>query len=202
MKRTAAEPRRRIYRQSARAESYARTHEAILCAALDLFWDTPSPDLRLETVADRAGVTVPTVLRHFESKAALTAAAAEWQAGQVAATRDPDAARDLASAVRQLVAHYEEIGDGVVRLLVEEQRTPELRPMAEQGRAFHRQWCSRVFAPTLADLPPAARRIRLAQLVAVCDVQMWRLLRRQQGLSRRATEAALHDLLRPLVRES
>jgi hypothetical protein len=34
-----------------------------------------------------------------------------------------------------------------------------------------------------------------AQLVAVCDVYTWRLLRRQSGLSRRQTELALTELL-------
>ena len=43
-----------------------------------------------------------------------------------------------------------------------------------------------------------ARR-RLAQLVAVCDVYTWKLLRRDAGLSRRQTELALVELLEPLT---
>lgn len=189
----------RTYRLGKRADGYARTHEAIVRAAVDEFWAAPTPDLRLETIADRAGVTVQTVLRHFETKSALLAAAVDQQARQVMATRDPSAASDLRSAVQQLMAHYEEIGDGVVRMLAEETRTPELHPIAETGRAVHRDWCRQVFATTLRTLPPATRRVRLAQLVAVCDVYTWWLLRRQEGLSRRSTEAAITQLLIPLL---
>jgi len=195
------QPTRRPYRLGRRADGYARTHEAILRATVDDFWAGPTPDLRLEAIAERAGVSVQTVLRHFENKAALLSAAVDWQARRVASSRDPSDAPDLPSAVRQLVAHYEEIGDGVVRLLAEEGRTPELRSIVERGRVVHRDWCRDVFATTLRPLPPAPRRVRLAQLVAVCDVYTWWLLRRQEGLSRRTTAAALTELLHPLLAE-
>jgi hypothetical protein len=39
----------------------------------------------------------------------------------------------------------------------------------------------------------------LAQLVTVCDVYTWKLLRRQAGLSREQTALAIRELLRPLV---
>src|SRR5262249_52553150 len=44
----------------------------------------------------------------------------------------------------------------------------------------------------------AGRQRRLAQLVAVCDVYTWKLLRRDAGLSRQQTELALAELLNPL----
>jgi hypothetical protein len=94
-----------------------------------------------------------------------------------------------------LLDHYELMGDRVMRLLAEEERSPELREIVEGGRALHREWCARVFAPALMDAPPR----RLAQLVAVCDVYTWKLLRRDAGLSRRQTELALRELLEPLL---
>src|SRR5690242_12712167 len=45
----------------------------------------------------------------------------------------------------------------------------------------------------------AARKRLLAQLVAICDVYTWFLLRRQRGLTRRETERALLEMLAPLV---
>jgi hypothetical protein len=39
----------------------------------------------------------------------------------------------------------------------------------------------------------------LAQLVAVCDVYTWKLLRRQSGLSRRQTEQAVVELVNSLL---
>ena len=49
------------------------------------------------------------------------------------------------------------------------------------GRAVHREWCARVFAPALTGQTGAARQRRLAQLTAVCDVHTWKLLRLDAG---------------------
>jgi hypothetical protein len=64
---------------------------------------------------------------------------------------------------------------------------------------MHREWCEAVFAPTLAGLSATERARRLAQLVAICDVYTWMLLRRRSGLTRRQTELALRELLKPLT---
>ena len=40
---------------------------------------------------------------------------------------------------------------------------------------------------------------RLAQLVAICDVYTWKLLRRDAGLDRPTTERAILEMLRPLL---
>jgi hypothetical protein len=59
-----------------------------------------------------------------------------------------------------------------------------------------------VFAQTLRRLTGVARERRLAQLVAVCDVYTWKLLRLDAGLSRRQTQLAIHELLGPLLTEA
>jgi hypothetical protein len=57
-----------------------------------------------------------------------------------------------------------------------------------------------VFAPFLDGLEGAGRRRRLAQIVAVCDVYVWKLLRLDAGLSPQAYREALLELLEPLTR--
>jgi hypothetical protein len=69
----------------------------------------------------------------------------------------------------------------------------------DRGRTMHREWCARVFAPALEGRAGVERTRRLAQLVAICDVYSWKLLRRDAGLSRRQTELALVELLEPLL---
>jgi hypothetical protein len=64
---------------------------------------------------------------------------------------------------------------------------------------MHAEWCERFFGPALASKRGAARRRLLAQLVAICDVFTWMLLRRQRGLSRSETQRALTEMLEPLV---
>lgn len=195
------EPASRPYRMRARADAAAATGERILDAAIAAFWERPSEHISLEDVARRAGVTVQTVIRRFGGREGVFAAAGEREAARVAQERDASLVRDVQGAIEQLLDHYEARGDKVLRLLAEEDRFPGLRQIVDQGRAMHRQWCSRVFAQTLDKLRGAARTRRLAQLVAVCDVYTWKLLRRDAGLSRSQTALALNELVTPLLED-
>lgn len=189
---------RRPYRMVARAESAARTGERILDAAVEVFFEEPTASISLDAVARRAGVTVQTVIRRFGGRDGLLVAAAERESERVRREREVQPG-DVEGAVSVLVAHYERTGDHVLRMLGEESRSAALRGIVDRGRRMHREWCEAVFAPALAGLGPAEHTRRLAQLVAICDVYTWMLLRRRSGLSRNQTELALRELLRPLT---
>ncbi|WP_066293732.1 TetR/AcrR family transcriptional regulator [Arthrobacter sp. B6] len=196
-----AEEARRPYRMEARARAAAATAEAILDAVTELFWEQPSDQVRLDQVAARSGVTVQTVIRRFGTKEQLFAAAAQRQTELVMEARSHVVPGDVRGAVANLVEHYELMGDRVLRMLAEEGRIPALKVLADGGRRLHREWCQHAFAPFLAGEPAAARKRRLAQLVAICDVQTWKLLRRDGGLSRQQTERALAEMLAPFTKE-
>ncbi len=189
----------RPYRLKARAASAAATADRVIDAAVEIFWERPTDQLSLDDVARRAGVSVQTVIRRFGGKQGLMAAAVARESEKVRRQRDEAPPGDLAAAVRVLVEHYESMGDRVLRMLAEEHRVPGLRTITGHGRALHRDWCARMFAPALAPLAGVEHRRRLAQLVAVCDVQMWKLLRRDAGLSRAQTERALVEIISPLL---
>ena len=182
-----------------RDETALATGERILDAAVEVFWERPTESISLEEIARRAGVTKQTVLRRFGSRSELVAAAAERELARVERERGDVVPGDVAGAVRVLAAHYERVGDAVLRLLAEETRVPALAALAERGREYHARWCERAFAPALEPLRGSARSRRLAQLVAVTDVYAWMLLRRRRGLSRRQTEIALRELVEPLA---
>src|SRR5215468_1069578 len=105
-----APPVKRRYRMAARAQAAAATHERILDAAIVLFWERPMLDISLEEVARRAGVSLPTVIRHFGDKGGLFAAAAEREYERVRLQRDEAPVGDVGAAVRILFDHYEELG--------------------------------------------------------------------------------------------
>lgn len=184
---------------TARADAAAATGERILDAAVAVFWERPTDQISLDEVARRAGVSVQTVIRRFGGKEGLFSAGVERENDRVAQQRNEAPVGDVAGAVRVLVEHYEQIGDGALKMLAEEDRIPSLRRLTDRGRAWHRDWCARVFASALTGLSAADRKRRLAQLVAICDVFTWKLLRRQAGLSRTQTELALVELLEPIL---
>lgn len=189
----------RPYRMVARADAVARTRDRILDAAIAQFWEDPAPDVSLDAVAARAGVSVQTVIRHFGGKEGLFEASVRRESARVEEQRSHAPPHNAQAAVRVLFDHYEELGDRVLRMLSEEGRIAGLRELADLGRAAHRRWCERVFESTLTRLSGADRRRRLAQFVAVCDVYNWKLLRRDSRLSRRQAELAVIELLEPLM---
>jgi AcrR family transcriptional regulator len=189
----------RRYQMRARAQATMETAERILDAAVEAFWERPSDQLSMDEVAERAGVSVRTVIRRFGTKEGLFAAGVAREMQRTRDARSDVPAGNVVAAVAVLVAHYEVTGDRVLKLLAEVERVPSLRGIVEGGRALHRDWCVAVFAPVLTILTGVARRRRLAQFVAVCDVYMWKLLRHDAGLSRRQTELALIELLNPMM---
>jgi AcrR family transcriptional regulator len=197
-----AAPSTRPYRMQARAEAAAATGERILDAAVEEFWERPVEDISLDEVARRAGVSVQTVIRRFGGRDGLFQATAAREAGRIRDQRDQAPVGDVADAVHVLIEHYETNGDRVLKLLAEEQRIPRLKEVVDRGKAYHRDWCARVFGPSLSGLRGVHRQRRRAQLVTVCDVYTWKLLRRDAGLSRRQTELALVELLNPILEEA
>ena len=85
----------RAYRQQARAVSTEETRMAILDAVDALFLPRPGAELLLDAVAEHAGTTVQTLLRHFGTKAGLLEAAAWRGMDRVKTGRDQVPAGDL-----------------------------------------------------------------------------------------------------------
>lgn len=177
----------------------AATGDRILDAAETAISERPLNEITLATIAERSGVTVQTILRHFKNRRGLTEAALTRFAAQVGKRRRVPTPGDVPDAVAALLDHYDEIGEAVLRLLIEEGRYPVLRALADFGRRHHRDWCAAAFAPSLQDIAGVERERRLAQLVAITDVQVWNVLHHQRGLSRQQTELALCELLAPLM---
>ena len=192
---------KRRYRMSARAEAAEATRERILSAAVAIFWERPVVDISLEQVAQRAEVSLPTVIRHFADRQGLFAAAGEREYERIRRQRDEAPVGDVRAAVRILIDHYEELGDAVLRLVAEASHVPGLREIADRGRTYHAEWCERVFAPVLANLDGEERARRLTEFIVLTDVLVWKLLRRDRGLKRNETESIMCELIEPLMGE-
>lgn len=192
------ERRTRPYRMMARAAATARTRREILDSAYRLWREQPLDELTLQDIADGAGVTVQTVLRHFGSKEGVIEAGLREDIGEVQSGRNEAAVGDLESILDVLLPHYESDGPAVLRTLELEGRVEAARLLAEGGRAAHRKWCERVFAPYLpADGP--TRTARVDAFVAATDLYVWKLLRLDLGKSLEDTREAIRVLLRGLI---
>jgi AcrR family transcriptional regulator len=191
--------RSRPYRMSNRTVAAEQTAQDILDATVALYSERFFDQVALEDVAERAGVTVRTVLRRFKSKERLLDAAGTWAEAQVERARAAVVEGDVAAAVSRAVEDYERHGDAIMLWLGQEERVPLLRRLADRGRQLHHEWVERVFAPQLERRSGANRRRLYAQLVAATDVYTWKLLRKDLRLGLSQTERAIGELVARLV---
>jgi AcrR family transcriptional regulator len=189
---------KRTYRGTIQAEVAALTRQRIILSTLRLVEEEWIEDVTLQRIAKDAGVTVQTILRHFGDKEGLLRAGAEVVKQGTILERDVVPVGDLDAIVDYLVNHYEEVGDRMMRLTVQEERYKPLHDVLEMARVIHREWVSRVFSPWLASRSDGKEMA--AQFVAITDLYMWKLLRRDMALEVEDYRRALHSMLRALLR--
>ena len=189
---------RRPYTMRARAEAVEATRDRIARAAMARFLAQPYDDVTIAAVAADAGVSSQTVLNHFESKDGLFTAAAALFSADLAGAREQARPHDARSAVAALMDQFERSGDGNVRLAVLDERIPAVKAALDEGRAFHQEFLAGVFAGRLPR-GAAERRRALAALHAATDVYAWKLLRRDLGLGRRATQQVMTEMVEAIA---
>jgi AcrR family transcriptional regulator len=177
----AVDMKTRTYDMASRDAAKSATRDAIVRAAIETFMTERTFAITLASVAESAGVTVKTILRHFGSREALIDVAWSQVFDEVLAERkappnDPEIALDV------LIDHYERRGDMALNMIAEEKIDPRARRMADRGREFHRAWVEEVFGARLPKRPAERSRL-LDALVVATDVYSWKLLRVDRKLS-------------------
>ena len=191
--------KKRPYVMSARASKAAETKARIRLSAMQLYCERPLDAFTLEEVARRAGTTVQTVLRAFGSKeSVIYAGVEELAAGGVPLRQTPPG--DIVAGVHAIYELYESIGDLTVRRLADEQSHPALKKLLDEGRQNQCEAVRLIFAPQLAAEKGAARAQLLHALIAVTDVYVWKVLRRDLKLSLAAAEAIVCRIVTGLTR--
>ena len=146
-------------------------------------------------MARRAGVGVQTVIRRVGTKDGLVRAVNAWVQPQIAASRGEPLSAEPAAVAAAVARQYERWGALIDRTLRQEDVSPALAEGAAAGRRAHRAWIEAAFAGALAARPAPERPRLRAQLVAVCGVELWHVLRRDQGLSAAAARDAVAGLI-------
>lgn len=184
----------RPYRQNARAIAAARTADRILDSFVGRLASQWLDEIRLDDIAADAGVTVQTVIRRFGGKEGLLEAAADRLQSEIDCRRRVEPG-EFRPAIRALADDYEKAGDLFVRILAQEDRSPDLAAMNAAGRTAHRRWIEAVFRPWLDSVEGELRRQLLDALVVAGDVYVWKLVRRDFGRSRADYEALVERMM-------
>jgi AcrR family transcriptional regulator len=192
----------RPYRMRARADSVAATRERILAAAESASAELQYEEITFAVLAERAGVSVQTIIRHFGSRDDLFVALVQRLAMQMAGDRDVEPSQTPKQIAGILTDHYERFGDRILWGLGQEDRHPQFRMLAELGRIYHAEWCRQAFAPALGKVRGKQRERRLCQLIAVTDIYVWKVLRRDRELSVPQVKLAVQELIEPLLEPS
>jgi len=183
---------KRVYRQTVRAAAAEELRQRVATAFYELLLSRWVDEITLDDVAASAGTTRQTVIRLFGSKEGLL----EAMAAIVEAQAEPrillphDAS--IQQALQAVIAHYEVMGDLVVRLLAQEERHPALHPILERGRREHRSWVAKWFGGALKGVE---RERQITRLVVATDVYTWKLLRRDFGNTQKEVTVLMAGLL-------
>lgn len=189
----------RSYDMANRAVSASDTSERIVATTEELLGTVSVGDITLPAIAEGAGVTVQTVLRHMGSRDGCFDAVRERVYARVDAQLGQTSPGDVDAAVSALVAHYESEGRIVLGLLVQESGgEPFVRETVEVGRVYHRAWVEHCFGPLLAR--PSTKAVDA--LVAATDLYVWKLLRLDLGRSVRDTQSVITHLVRAILEAS
>ena len=185
----------RPYRQGRRAEAAEARTEAILEAALEAFEAKPYDQITLADVAERAGVGVQTLIRRVQTKDGLVRAVNEWAVTRIGEARGEPDSSEPAVVAAALERQYERYGALIGRSQRQEELSPALAEGARGGREAHRAWIETAFAAEIARGAPELT----GQLIALCGVELWLVLRRDGGLTADQARDTVAQLLRSVL---
>ncbi|MDQ4145888.1 MAG: TetR/AcrR family transcriptional regulator [Actinomycetota bacterium] len=190
---------RRPYDMTRRADKAAETRRRILEAALSLFAEKPVGEITLESIADRAEVSVQTVIRRFGSRDGVTRAMALLIEESAKSTRPTTG--EVRDIVATLVAEYELFGPVILRALAQEKDVPFLAPLLQKGRAAHQEWIDETFAHALRKRRGRSRARLKGALIAALDIYTWKVLHVDYKLDRPRTIECMELLVDAVLRE-
>lgn len=174
MTRIANKAKPRPYRSELRAEQAAETRGRILDAALRVM-TTGVASLSIPAVAREAGVSVPTVYRHFATKADLLRALYPHAARRsgLDGLPDPTSLHDLRSSLRAIFERVDALDD-VARAAMASPVGDEIRHATIQSRYERIRRIGESIDPPL----PNADLDRITRLIVVltqsASLRMWR----------------------------
>jgi AcrR family transcriptional regulator len=180
----------RTYELKRRAERQEETRQRIVAAAVELHTTLGPSRTTVQAIAEKAGVTRPTVYAHFPDARSLLEACS----GHVRATIPPpdptrwrsiaDPSERLETALRDLYGYYERLEP----LLENLQRDAALMPIVAEMNAYRVRYLEEIRDLLLEAWTTRGARARLRRAIGhALEFRTWQSLVRRQGC--RTTEA-------------
>jgi AcrR family transcriptional regulator len=186
----------RTYELKRRAERQEETRRRIVAAAVELHTTLGPSRTTVQAIAEKAGVTRPTVYAHFPDARSLLQACS----GHVRATTPPpdpalwrslaDPSERLATALRELYGYYEHLEP----LLENVQRDAAVMPLVAEMSVYRVRYLEEIRDLLLEAWPTRGRaRARLQRAIGhALEFRTWQSLVRRQGC---ATDEAVQLML-------
>jgi AcrR family transcriptional regulator len=193
----------RTYELKRRAERQQETRRRIVEAAVELHTMLGPSRTTVAAIAERAGVTRPTVYAHFPDVRSLLQACS----GHVRETVPPpdptswrsisDPGERLETALRDLYGYYERLEP----LLENVQRDAAVMPIVAEMNAYRVRYLEEVRDLLLAGWPTRGRaRTRLARAIGhALEFRTWQSLVRRQGCRRNEAAQLMLTFVRAAV---
>jgi AcrR family transcriptional regulator len=196
------EERRRPYDNRLREEQATRTRERILEAVMALLAEVGSQGVTMATIAARAGVSEPTIYRHFGSREGLHEAIDRHFTAEVGLPPVPPRVEDLPETTAALFARFQDHAE-VVRAAL---RAGVTREMRERGRRARNQKMRELLSEQCAHLSAAEAKAVAAVYRVIISWETWETLTGEQGVeaadAARAAAWAVAAMNEKLARDS
>ena len=189
-------PARREYHSALRQEQSERTRALLVDTAGEMVASGAMRELSLRQVAERAGVAVPTVYRHFPTRESFIAPLTDWITRRLGVRDLPASVAELPAFVRRLYVTFDEN-----QTLMESRLSTQLGREAHEGAQASRVEEIRRLVRPLTRGMSKRRASQVAGMFRVlADGHTWHTLRRF-GLDGDAAGEACGWAIEVLTRE-
>lgn len=190
---------KRRYDNSFREQKAEDTRDRILQALTDLLADpkTKISELSVGRIAERAGVSEPTVYRHFPNREAMFEAFDDWYGARMGKFDMPTDLDELVALPPRSFAYYDEHAD-----LIRASRTRnDVAQIGGRARRRRTRMMADALSPLTAHLEPGDAQARAAVFRYLNSSQAWHTLTSELGVESRDAAGAVSWALETLLAE-
>lgn len=187
----------RRYTQTSRSAQTLARRQRMIHAVFELIDRGSFGEVTLQGVADEAGVSLKTVVRHFGSKEGLLRQAMDEARGVEEDNRSVPVG-DLDAVCRVLAERYEVMAEQIYRTGDVELTYHWLSDWVQMARTSHLDWLAEAFDPWLPAEGPE-REDRLMCLFSATEIRSWWAIRQRFAYSPERARAVMLRQLQALT---